>query len=222
MPKRWFRVYSRCSHCQSQLQVSAEQLRQSRGLLKCSNCGKRFDALTSLSEQAETVIHERNQVDIFENSGGRRPHFFGWGLGSALLGLTLLAQLVYFEGDWLTRQPNLRAGWQAFCDKLHCRLPDYQIIAEWTLSHSDFRQVASRRYEFSAALTNQAEFSQRFPDLKLVLRDLRGQAVAERIFSGWQYTVTDTLPADETAEIRLTVVAPPGVDEIGGYSFALI
>lgn len=215
-------MYSRCSHCQAQQEVSAEQLRRSRGLLSCSACGKRFDALASLSEQADTEFTKENTADFLLNLATKKPATAAWGLACALTGLVFIAQVFYFEGDALSRQPQLRAGLQSICDRLQCRLPEYKNLDEWSVSHGDFRNLSDKNYIFSAAITNQAAFLQTIPDLKLVLLNFSGQAVAERIFSGRQYASVAALAANETAEIRLNVVAPPGVAKIGGYTFSLL
>jgi predicted Zn finger-like uncharacterized protein len=215
-------MYSRCPHCQTQQTISAEQLRISRGLLTCSACGKRFDALASLSERADAEFQEVSDADLLSNPHGKRAHRAVWRIGALLSLLLLLAQVAYFKGDAISRQPLLRFGWQAICDHLGCRLPMYKNLDEWTVSHSDLRSLSDQNYVFSAAITNQAAFPQNCPDLKLVLLNLSGQAIAERIFSGRQYSTATSLAANETAEIKLTVVAPPGPAKIGGYTLALL
>ena len=185
-------------------------------------CGERFDALVSLSDLADEEFREENTVDFLANSPQKQSAKGAWGVGSALMGLVFLAQVLYFEGDDLIRQPRLRSGLLAICERLGCQLPEYKNLAEWTVSHGDFQAMSDKRYVFSAAITNQAAFSQACPDLKLVLMNFSGQAVAERVFSGWQYSPVASLAANETAEISLVFVAPPGIGEIGGYTFALL
>ncbi|MGZ4959720.1 MAG: zinc-ribbon and DUF3426 domain-containing protein [Methylomonas sp.] len=215
-------MYSRCSHCQAQQQVTAEQLRRSRGLLSCSACGKRFDALASLSEQVDAQLQAENTADFLPDLTERKPASGVWVAASALMAVAFLAQIVYFEGDALNRQPQLHAGLQAVCERLKCRLPAYKNIDEWSVSHSDFRKLSDKNYILSAAITNQAVFPQAYPDLKLVLLNFSGQAIAQRVFSGQQYGSAAVLPANETAEIKLSVVAPPGLAQIGGYTFSLL
>lgn len=215
-------MYSRCSHCQAQQQVTAEQLRRSRGLLNCSACGKRFDALASLSEQLDAQLQAENTVDFLPDLATRKPATGVWGIACALMGVAFIAQIIYFEGNALNRQPQLRVGLQAICDRLNCRLPVYKNIDEWSVSHSDFRKLSDKNYILSAAITNQAAFPQAYPGLKLVLLNFSGQAIAERVFSGHHYASAAVLPANETAEINLSVVAPPGLAQIGGYTLSLL
>jgi hypothetical protein len=202
--------------------TSAEQLRTGRGLLKCLACGERFDALVSLSEQADEKFHREKMADFLPKPADNRSRKAVWLAGSALMAVLLVAQIIYFEGENLSRQPRLRVGLLAICERLGCRLPEYKNLAEWTVSHSDFQATSDKRYVFSAAITNQAAFSQACPDIKLVLRDFTGQAVAERVFSAEQYSPVALLAANETTEISLTIVTPPEVGKIGGYTFTLL
>ncbi|MDD1620956.1 MAG: zinc-ribbon domain-containing protein [Methylococcaceae bacterium] len=215
-------MYSRCPHCQTQQSVSAEQLRTSRGLLRCSACGERFDALVSLSEQADEEFKQDNTADFLPNPPKKPTPKVFWKVGGVLVSLILLAQILYFEGDNLIRQPRLRVGLLAICERLGCRLPEYKNLAEWAVSHSDFQAISDKRYVFSAAITNQAAFPQACPDIKLVLRDFTGQVVAERVFLGREYAAVDLLAANETAEISLAIATPSGVGKIGGYTFTLL
>ena len=98
----------------------------------------------------------------------------------------------------------------AACNLFGCHVPEYKNLGEWSVSHNDLRVLSARKLLFWAVLTNQAEFEQICPDLKLVLLDFNGRAVAERIFSAWQYTDLSKLAANETASVTLTIVAPPG------------
>lgn len=215
-------MFSRCPHCQTQQPVSAEQLRTSRGLLACSACDERFDALVSLSELADEEFKQENTAEFLPNPPRKPTPKVFWKVGSALASLVLVVQILYFEGDNLVRQPRLRVGLLAICERLGCRLPEYKNLAEWAVSHSDFQTISDKRYVFSAAITNQAAFPQACPAIKLVLRDFAGEVVAERVFSGREYATVDLLAANETTEISLAIATPPGVGKIGGYTFTLL
>ncbi len=215
-------MYSRCSHCQALQTISAEKLRSGRGLLICSNCGKPYDALLSLSDHAETEIALENTADFVPGGLEKSAETGIWWLGSFLSVGVLIAQICYFEGDAIIRQPDLRAGLSAVCDLIKCQLPTYKNLDEWSVSESDLRSLSAGKYVFSAIITNQAAFSQACPDLKLVLQNFNGQAVAERIFSAQQYSAVSSLASNESAGISLTIVAPSEAARIGGYSFALL
>lgn len=215
-------MYSRCSHCQTQRAISTGQLRKTRGLIKCKACGKSFDALPSLSDKADTKFKKNEAGDLLAELAEKKARSGAWGLGSTLSVVILCTQVLYFEGDTLLRQPQIRQGLQLVCDIAACTLPPYKNLDELSLSHGEFQAISEHSYLFSAAITNQSLFSQACPDLKLVLQDFNGQAVAERIFTARQYTDIPELPANETTQISLTVVVTPSLGKIGGYTFALL
>ena len=216
-------MYSRCSHCQALHTVNVVQLRSGRGLLVCAACGQRFDALVSLSDQADDKFPDAAAADdLLPGVTLNKPKKGGWRLAAILSFLMLCAQILYFEGEVFLRQPDLRSGLELICNRLKCRLPAYRNLNEWAVSHGDLQAAADKHYVFSAAITNQAAFPQAYPDIKLILLDFNGQAVAERIFSGQEYSSDASLAANETAEISLSIVAPYSGGKIGGYTLTLL
>ena len=216
-------MYTRCSHCQAQTTISVEQLRRSRGLMNCPDCGQRFDALSSLNDEADAEFQTDDKVPGLPELIGVKPVTSRWwGVATAFAVLGLLGQILYFRGDELIQQPQLRAGLLAVCESLGCSMPAYKNLDAWSVSHSDMQAVSDHYYVYTAAITNQALFPQFCPDLKLVLLNFNGQPIAERIFSGRQYSITAMLAANDTAQISLTIVAPVQADKMGGYTFALL
>lgn len=215
-------MFSRCSHCHATQEVNAEQLRTGRGLLQCSACGQRYDALPTLSETRDEEISEPASNDFLPASVGKTVSAGVWRFACLSSVLVLLAQIFYFEGGALSRLPQLRPGLLFVCKRLGCQAPAYKNLDEWSVSHSDLRNISETAYVFTAALSNQASFPQVCPDLKLVLLNINGQAVAEGVFSGKQYATTALLAANETVQISLNIVAPPHLGKYGGYTLALL
>ncbi|MGB5347872.1 MAG: DUF3426 domain-containing protein [Woeseia sp.] len=62
-------MYTECPHCQTAFRVSAALLRQARGQVQCGGCGRRFDALDNLSEEAPAPANDTSSsqsVNLFE------------------------------------------------------------------------------------------------------------------------------------------------------------
>lgn len=201
-------MYCRCSHCESEQQVSTEQLRHCRGLLTCTACGERFDALATLSDKPEADYS-------FPGLGKLRVVWngFSWSAGSGFLACGLLlallaAQLLYFEADSLRHQSQLRPLWLAVCQRMGCDITDKAQAEDWSVSHSDMQPYLNRQLMFTAALTHQGTTSQPFPKLQLTLVGLNGEVLAQRIFSGSEYTPQSQLPAGDTQKIQLWLVEP--------------
>ena len=212
-------MFSRCPHCDAQQAVTTQQLRDSRGLLDCLACGQKFDALPSLTEQADEALQAQT-TDLDFPRSGKPISIWRWRVSNGLLALTLLAQIGYFEADRLIPQPKLNKVLSQICQAIGCQVPAYQNPDEWSVSHSDLQAHLDNRYLLTAALTNQSELSQIVPALKLTLNDYRGQPIAERIFAPQVFSQKSTLPANHTTQIRLPLVVSAA--EIGGFTLTVM
>ena len=212
-------MFSRCPHCDAQQAVTTQQLRDSRGLLDCLACGQKFDALPSLTEQADEAV-QAQATDLDFPRSGKPVSIWRWRVSNGLLAVTLLAQMGYFEADRLIHQPKLNKVLSQICPAIGCHVPTYQNPDEWSVSHSDLQAHLDNRYLLTAALTNQSELSQSVPALKLTLNDYQGQPIAERIFAPQVFSQTSTLPANHTTQIRLPLVVSAA--EIGGFTLTVM
>lgn len=213
-------MYSRCPHCDAQQRVSAQQLRDSRGLLSCKHCGLSFDALQTLSEKADDTVQPHRRVEPSFETGNRRRKSWVWGGTSVFMLVLLMGQVVYFDGLRLYGQPAVHAALSRVCQALDCRLPVLNNPDEWTVSHSELQPQLNSRYWLTAALSNQAEMTQAYPRLKLTLMDFNGQILAERIFAPRQYVEQRALAANETIQIRLPLMIVVG--DVGGFTLTTL
>lgn len=213
-------MFSRCPHCDNQQQVTTQQLRDSRGLLNCTACGQAFDALPTLSENADELARPRRALELAPEPAGPAKSPWAWRTGSLGMLAVLMAQIVYFDGSRLLRMPAVHASLANACRVLDCRPPVANDPEQWALSHSDLEAHLDHRYLLKAALTNQAEITQSFPALKLTVTDFNGRVLAERIFASRQYAADRTLPPNETVQVRLPFVFSAG--EVGGFTLSLL
>ena len=214
-------MYTRCPHCDSQQAITMSQVRKKRGLLHCVQCGERFDALATLSEQLsdESAI-QTNHSEFWTAKPEPAESAWLWGMGSALLLMGLVAQVAYFDGDKLLGQPVLYKAFSSICHRLACQVPVFSNPDDWALSHSDLETHLDHRYLVTSAISNQADSAQAFPKLKLTLSNFKGQRLAERTFEPHQYMDETTLAANSTALIRLPFMLPG--QAVGGYSLSLL
>lgn len=214
-------MFSRCEYCQHQQRVTVKQLRRHRGLLKCRNCHKPFDALASLSEKfdkREFTAPSENSLPWMKEHKSVDHRF--WRYANLGLILLLLAQTSYFEAGKLLRFPQIQAMAERVCGTLHCQVPAYLDPADWSVSNSDLLPYLQGRYLFTAAISNQSDAIQTFPQLKLTLLDFSGQPLAERVFESWQYSNQKLLGGEESREIRLWLAAP-GIP-VGGFNVSVL
>ncbi len=213
-------MFARCPDCQKTQELTVEQLRMSRGMLRCVHCSSMFDALSSLSETEETEAAVET-VEPFPQDQAERPRNRFWGAGLAVGIALLLTQIVYFEGYALTQKPGFRAWAEKLCAPLHCRLPVYRNISEFEVLHRSLTVLPNQNYAFRIVFSNQAAFRQPYPGIDLTLIGFDGRKFAHRLLSPDDYlsgaSKNSMIEAEATAEINLTIAAP--ATKVGGFDF---
>ncbi len=215
-------MYTRCPECRQQTRVNAEQLRHSHGMLHCKNCGVLFDALALISDHAEEDIElpEETVLTVETAHPSKKTTVF-WSIGLVLGLLLLVGQIIYFEGNTLLQNSHLRPWLEKACLKLHCTLPPYRNLKQIRLLNTVIETQNENEITFKIVLSNQADFPQNFPALKLTLVDYLGRPFAERVFSVDNYRPPSVrMAANQTVEIELTIISP--TEKIGGYSFTIL
>ena len=215
-------MYTQCPECKQQHTVNTEQLRISRGMLKCTECSAMFDALEFINDQPLEESEQAPSPNLFppqpEQNKKRHAVWF-YGLTTGIL--LFFAQVYYFESDALSQNQTLRPWLLKLCQTLNCQLPEYKNIEEISLLLGSLEPRDDHSYEFKAVISNQARFNQRGPNIKLTLLNFIGEPFAERVFSAHNYRPkSPVLAVDETAEISLNIVAPNTT--IGGYTVKLL
>jgi predicted Zn finger-like uncharacterized protein len=217
-------MYTQCPECQTIRPLTLAQLRAGRGMLRCSHCSAMFDALEHISETAD--------INPSDNLTSRRLPWDKatirgnayWKRGLVIGLLVLIAQTVYFEGYAFTQNPALRPGLAKLCELIKCQLPVYKNLDELSILHSSFTPLPDQNYAFKLVISNQASFSQTYPNIKLTLFDYSGNAFAQRVFQPRDYlpveAVASVMAADATIEISLKIAAPG--TKVGGSTFDLI
>ena len=217
-------MFTQCTECQTIQALTLAQLRSGRGMLRCSHCSSMFDALEHISE-TEEINHSDNLSstrlpwDKVSSSGNAY-----WSTGLVIGLLLLMGLVVYFEGYAFTQNIAIRPALAKLCELINCQLPVYKNLDEFTLLHSSFTPLPDQNYVLRVAISNQAKFSQTYPNIKLTLLDYSGNAFAHRVFQPKDYSpsnsVANVMAADATTEITLKIAAPKS--KVGGSTFELI
>jgi len=223
-------MFTVCPDCKKIHPLTLEQLRIDRGVMRCPDCSGLFDVLEFISETRPVVA-----ASTAAPAESETPHSLPWepakiarraywhaGLIAGLLLLT--AQIVYFEGYAFSQNPAYRPRLEKICERLGCRLPVYKNLDDFHVLDGSFVLRPDHNYAFQAAITNQADFPQAYPTIKLTLLDYNEKPFAHRIFQPRDYLPemngAVVMAPDATAEISLTIAAP--VNKVGGYTFKLI
>ena len=124
------------------------------------------------------------------------------GTGSALLGLLLAAQLVYFLRTPLAaRIPAVKPWLVAACSALDCSVPLPRDSDAIKISSSDLLSDPAHpaRIQVSLLIANEAGYAEAYPHIELTLTDTHDAPLARRIFAPAEYLKD---PAKAAAGIR--------------------
>ena len=203
-------MLAQCSHCKKTYPLRGENAQTFSAIASCCpKCEKKLAKLPSFIAN-ESVVNSSS-------------HTLAWS-AAFMTSVFLLGFQAYWVAYHVASQnPEQRVILEKVCrPQWRCFLPDYQNLEEFEIMHRDFQPI-DKHYVFQAVLSNQAEFAQPYPRIKLSLLDFQGQAFAERIFYPRDYLPTKTprlMPASETLEMSLNIASPP--QTVGGYTFDLM
>lgn len=217
-----------CPECHQQHTITTEQFQASDGAIECPNCSTQFDPLENLTETSPGQQIDEQPEEISPSpypwEKTRQPlSATFWSIG-IIAGISLfIGQFIYFKSEELPQNQTIRPWLELSCLVFRCQLPMYRNIKEFSVLHSSF--VASEKYyTLQAAISNQSEFPQHYPNLKLTLLNFSGSAIAKRILKPKEYlnpnSPTIALSKAETFTIKLDI-ALPGT-RVGGFTIELI
>ncbi|MFZ2313692.1 MAG: DUF3426 domain-containing protein [Methylobacter sp.] len=131
---------------------------------------------------------------------------------------------MYFEGYTFSQKPTFRPVLEKICAQLSCRLPAYKNLDEFTILQSSLSALPDHTHLFKAVISNQAAFTQTYPNITLTLLDYAGKPFTHRVFSAQEYLPKDSITtsamiSDATTEISLKIATPK--TKVGGHTFEL-
>lgn len=224
---------TRCRHCGRLFPVQAQQIKERHGKVDCPQCGKRFDAIAGLLDEAvpSTRIERGDRpqggfkppatapadmLDLnegLEKGGWMRAML--WSLGILLLIAGLVLQIGWWDrGRWL-RHPNVSAAVDVVCEQIGCRpeLPRHAGTMEVLRSALTQREDPAGSLQLTLLLVNKAAVGQRLPQLQLELYDEQGGLAAARRFGPELYLADAArrhgLAPGATARLMLDIASPP-------------
>ncbi len=217
-----------CPECHQQHTITPEQFQSSNGAFDCPNCSTQFDPLAHLTETFPEQQRHEEPEEILPTSypweKTRQPLSAAFWTMGAIAGISLFfVQLFHFKSEELMQNKTLRPWLEQACLLFQCQLPMYRNIKDFSVLHSSF--VASDKfYTLQAAISNQAEFPQQYPNLKLTVLNFSGSAIAKRILRPREYLnqnmSASVLRKAETFTIKLDLALPNA--QVGGFTIELI
>ena len=215
-------MFTKCPKCQKTHPLTLEQLRASRGILRCKGCSETFDALELISEtESEAIPSTTTQLPWNQEKSSTSIR---WRAGLIFGLLFFMGQLVYFEGYTFSQKPTFRPVLEKICAHLNCPLPAYKNLDEFTILQSSLSALPDHTHLFRAVISNQAAFTQTYPNITLTLLDYAGKPFTHRVFRAQEYLPKDSITtsamiSDATTEISLKIATPE--TKVGGHTFEL-
>jgi len=213
-------MFTQCTVCQQQHSLTIKQLRDSQGMLRCSECSAIFNALQQLSDTPQANPDQPNAAFYPRAVTSRKTTH--WHRSTGLCLLTLSLQVCFFEGYRFTQNNILRPWLTQLCRPLNCKLPAYKNLNELTILHGSIQTISQQHSIFRITFVNHAMFEQRLPSIKLTLQNFTGDDFAQRIFYPKDYmgNQASVMKPDMSIEIALDIATP--VSNLDGYRFKLI
>lgn len=150
-----------------------------------------------------------------DDSNSVRKTTWGWLGGILILLIIAASQVLYFNFDSWARTPQWRPFYTQVCTYLDCSLPKIQNINNMATQHLVVQTHPKLKgaLMIDTLLYNKADYTQPFPDLLLVFRDLNERVIASRRFTPKQYLSgelagqSDMTPKSHT-HIAIEIVDP--------------
>jgi hypothetical protein len=150
------------------------------------------------------------------------PHpLWSWNLGAVLLALLLIGQIVAFEGQGWAQNARIRPWLETLCGAVGCSLAPFRDIKNIRILNRALHSSENGEgLEFRLIFANESPLPQPYPRIELVLNELNGNPVAERVFDPEEYLPSSPngapMPLGQPVEVRLFMVKPSR--DVGGFA----
>ena len=150
-----------------------------------------------------------------------------WPIGAIFLGALLILQIAIFRFDTLSKNATYRPYYEFACQYLDCQLSPLEDFSKIKTTNLVVRSHPSESNALiiDAIIVNGAEYSQRFPQLRLTFSDLNNQLIAGRDLNSADYLKGELLnlremPSNQPLQISLEI-RDPG-DNAVNYQLSVI
>lgn len=167
---------------------------------------------TLIGANAQTVsLNEAMYGDDYKPYNNFKPVI--WMTGILLLIIMMVVQLVYYQRYPLISSTQYQQQILNLCRILPCDKTRFSSLSQIKLIERNVFTHPTREHALmiTGSLINEARFKQSIPELMISLSNVRGELIANRLFTGDEY-LTDksiqTLPPGKVIQFRLEVMDP--------------
>lgn len=237
-------LQTRCTECDSTFNLNLSQLLAADGRVRCSQCNDVFDAniylvretdentesesetisysepdiLDELAEEVETV----SLADAMHGDGDKLGNTKNWTHAAWFFAILLfiaigLAQWVYFDRLELIKNPKHQNIILSLCSIIPCDSAQFKSNSQFTLIERNIFTHPTRPNALliSGSFVNEAPFTQKMPALNIRLFNLKGDIIAQRLFSPDEYQqnkpLIEKIAPGESIHFKLEVKDPDTV-----------
>jgi len=184
------------------------------------------DNTTAEAAEHRAALDELPPVLAGDDDGTARSYSrVIWSGLVVILLLIALAQLAWFNRDWLLREyPQLTPWAEKFCDRLQCDLIRFRDVSAIKLVSRDVRTHPRYRNAVlvSATIVNHAPSIQPYPGIELVIYDTSGQVISRGSFTADEYLEPASNPAagmPPGVEVHLDLELAGTLPQAAGFEF---
>ena len=184
------------------------------------------DNTTAEAAEHRAALDELPPVLAGDDDGTARAYSrVIWSGLVVILLLIALAQLAWFNRDWLLREyPQLTPWAEKFCDRLQCDLIRFRDVSAIKLVSRDVRSHPRYRNAVlvSAIIVNHAPLIQPYPGIELVIYDTSGQVISRGSFTAGEYLEPGSNPAagmPPGVEVHLDLELAGTLPQAAGFEF---
>lgn len=232
--------YALCPYCLSSLQITAEQLKQKDGIIRCGHCDEVFNAHDNQLKSNNDLVgnhlasaaatDQQNTRTTSPRAPWETPpskaikRSYSYGAIAAGLSILLLVQIGHMKPELITQQLALQPALKQINAALGLQIPLYKdinkiIIVERQISnHIDSNQAM----RLQLSIKNTAAHEQPYPTIQLLLSSTHGEQQAYLNLSPSDYLNQHDsplrFPAFSTKQIHLNFSKPHS--EINGFEIS--
>ncbi len=210
-------MLTQCQHCKKTYHLSIVELKKRKNPeLLCSPCEEMLGRLKRFGSSF---------INLNSTNKPKSIHTSFWGLGIIVGILVLIGQLVFFEWQQVSQRPEIRLRLQQACKliAIQCPLKTYKQPDDFEIMHNELQIINHNHYELKMVISNQGQFAQAYPAIKLKLLNFTGEVFAQRIFLAKEYLNSNPkrlIPASKAVEFSFKIALPK--QKIIGYHIELI
>jgi len=213
--------YAQCPHCLSSLQITAQQLKQKEGLVRCGHCDDVFNALSeppppkqaTNSHPAQEALSDEELAPWESKTQAAANKKYPYRLIVLFLGFALIGQVGHQNSTWISQNIRLQPYIKQLNKTLGLQIPLYRelnkirIIERQLSEHPQSTQALLLRL----SIKNTALIEQPYPQIRLLLSSDKGEKVAHISFSPRDYLEPKSMglfPAQSSQDIELSFDKP--------------